>query len=181
MYQDIWIKGECVKSGYRDCSGRYEIIKDYCSKFPRGFSVLDIGANTCYFGIRLIEDFDCKVMAFEFNSFEKRQEIVYKNHMQRNLMLIKRKLSIDDLRCMSGMVKFDLVLALSVLHHVKSPLAWVEELQKITDNLIIEFAGADSKRVEKGFEPPEGFNLLGFGTSHLNKEIKRPILAYEKA
>lgn len=181
MYQDIWIKGEVIEKGYRDCVGRYEIIKEYCQKFQRGFSVLDIGANTCYFGIRLIEDFDCKVMAFEFNSFPKRKDIVRRNGIEDKLMLIKRKLNIDDLKALRGLFRPDLILALSVLHHVKNPELWVQELRMLSDNVIVEFAKEDSARVEKGFEPPEGFNLLGFGSSHLNKEIKRPILAYEKA
>ena len=65
-YQDSW-DGKVIEAGKRECASRYEIVKSVCSELKQPFSVCDIGANMNYFGIRLIEDFDCLVMSFEFH------------------------------------------------------------------------------------------------------------------
>lgn len=178
IYQDTWLNGECIAKGTRDCAGRYELIKPVCKY---GYSVLDLGANMCYFGLRLIEDFDCSVMAFEFNSFEMRQAHVKKNNTNQ-LMLLNRKLSLADLNILYSFCKFDLVLALSVLHHVPGSVKqWVETLRLLGKNTIVEFALNDNQgRVEtrKDYIIPSDGKLLGYADSHLSETIKRPLYLY---
>jgi 2-polyprenyl-3-methyl-5-hydroxy-6-metoxy-1,4-benzoquinol methylase len=177
-YQDTWINGECAEKGKRNCADRYDIVKDQCEDFKHQFSVLDIGANNCYFGIRLIEDFNCRVTAYEFDHFEMRQKIVEANNTDR-LTFNKKKLSYNDIIEMNKNYHFDLVLCLSVLHHLPgNSTAWLKELKKLGDKTIVEFALSDSKRTEikQDYSIPINSKLLGYGDSHLIDNFKRPIV-----
>lgn len=178
IYQDTWINGKCVEKGQRDCENRYSVIKPHFAKYGHGFSVLDIGANMCYFGLRLIEDFNCTVMAFEFNSFDLRMKNVMANKTNR-LMLLKRKLSISDIKILSNSCHFDFVIMMSVLHHLPgNSTEWINEVRKIGSNTIIEFALDDSDRVliRKDYKIPEDGKVIGYGDSHLMNNFKRPII-----
>lgn len=173
-YQDSW-DGGLVEKGKRECAARYEVVKSFCQKFNRPFTVCDIGANMNYFGIRLTEDFDCRVVSFEFDQFEKREQLVKKNE---KILFLKRKVSLSDLEILNSCSHFDLVLAMSVLHHLPGDSAkWIGALNKLGDNVIFEFALSDSDRVKskKNYGIPDS-QILGYGDSHLKKNFKRPIV-----
>ena len=177
-YQDSW-DGGVVEPGKRECAARYEIIKAFCQKFDHPFTVCDIGANMNYFGMRLTEDFDCRVMSFEFHQFEMREKLVKNN---KKLMFLKRKVSLDDLQILNACAHFDLVLAMSVLHHLPGDTAkWLAEFNKLGDYVILEFALSDSERVKSktNYIVPDS-QLLGYGDSHLKKDFKRPIVLLNK-
>lgn len=180
-YQDVRINGKTISKGKRECAARYEIIKEFCGTLKQPFTVCDIGANMSYFGLRLIEDFDCRVIAFEFHQFEEREKIIKQNKTNK-LMYLKRKVSLSDLEILESCCHFDLVLALSVLHHVSEPVKyWITGLRGIGKNVIIEYALSDSKRTLKR----ESYNIssegiiLGYGDSHLKDNFKRPIILYK--
>jgi len=179
-YQDIWNNG-LVERGNRDCFRRYEVIRDfYEHNCLSGGTVCDIGANMAYFSIRLIEDFNCKVMAWEFHQYEKRKKIIDKNKL-RNLMYINRKLSLQDLKVMRSICKFDLVLGLSVLHHVSEPIGlWIDAMRGMSNHTIIELAGDDSDRtkIREEYKAHEDGRIIGWGDSHLKEGFKRPIIYY---
>ena len=178
IYQDLWGNGEMINKGKRTCSNRYDIVKGFCNNFNGDFSVLDIGANMCYFGIRLTEDFEnSNVMAFEFNSFDMREKHV-KQHGSDRLIFLKRKLHLSDIKTMQKYMRFNLILAMSVLHHMTEDVSdWIRELKSMSDYLIVEYAMEDSKRVNYG----KLFNdnqIIGSGESHLKKGYRRPIVLY---
>ncbi len=176
MYQDIWLNGTMIEKGERECEQRYQVIKSYLQD-KRVQSVLDIGANMCYFGIRLSEDFGCGVVAFEFHQFEKRKEIVDQQRGDK-ITFIKKKLKFKNIL---DLPRFDVILALSVLHHVQEPIgAWIGRLRSRCDHLIIEHAENDSTRpaVRKDYELPDGYDVIGYGDSHLQKDFKRKIIVY---
>jgi len=178
-YQDQWVKGKLIVKGTRECASRYEIIKSFCSSYSRPFSVLDIGANMCYFGIRLTEDFPlCTVVAFEYDHFEMRAMHVQKNYSIR-LLLLNHKLNINDLFILGACSRFDVVLILSVLHHVGNEFdAWLKALRQLGDNIICEFATTDSRsrKQSKDYCIPSDAKILGYGDSHIKKSVKRPIV-----
>jgi hypothetical protein len=178
-YQDKWLKGKLVEKGTRECADRYKIIRDFCSEEygPEPFTVCDIGANMCYFGIRLTEDFpDCHVIAFEFDSFAIREAHVKANGSDR-LLLFRRKLSSTDIDSLSALCHFDVVLCLSVLHHAKND--WLDSVLRLGDNIIVEHAMEDSKRVK--VNPSLKGSILGYGKSHLDDSVKRPIVLMKGA
>jgi len=183
IYQDSWVNGKCEQKGKRSCADRYEIVKDACKSLKQDFTVLDIGANMCYFGIRLIEDFNCNVIAFEFDHFSLRKSIVDKNKTNK-LIFLERKLQLSDVKILNKTSHFDLILALSVVHHLPDSISeWISELRKLSDNLIIEFALDDSTRTatRKNYEIPSDGILLGYGDSHLKKDFKRPFYLFKNS
>ena len=177
IYQDTWTKGKAAEKGYRECAARYEIVKAFCERFSGPFTVCDIGANMCYFGLRLTEDFpSCSVMAFEFDHFAMRQAHVAKTE---RLILLNRKLSIKDIRELSHFCRFDVVLAMSVMHHLPGDSGeWLEAFRILGRNIIAEFAGNDSARpaIRKGYGVPSDAVVLGYGGSHLKQDFQRPIV-----
>ena len=175
-YQDSWLKGRRIAKGYRECASRYEVVKEFCSSFDGPFSVLDVGANMCYFGLRLTEDFpDCRVLAFEFDHFDVRSAHVKRNKQNR-LALFNHKLTIYSLETLVLCAHFDLILAMSVLHHVGGQIEdWVFQLKALSDNVIVELAGSDSPRAQKQINKDIKIRELGFGSSHLLSGFARPI------
>lgn len=95
-------------------------------------------------------------------------------------MYVNRKLSLNDLYVMRHACHFDLVLGLSVLHHVRGQsLQWVEAMRGLGRFVMIETALQDSARaIKKGVDIPDGGAVIGHGTSHLKKGFQRPILVY---
>jgi hypothetical protein len=178
-YQDSWKNGECEAGGVRECASRYQIVRRFCSGYQRPFSVCDIGANMCYFGIRLNEDFpECSVMAFEFDHYDLRAKHLAESGADR-VMLIDRKVSLRDVEMLRTFCRFDLVLALSVMHHLPGDFgAWLDALASLGDCLIAEFAMDDSRRVHgrKGYHVPDDAVILGHGRSHLRDGATRPIV-----
>lgn len=179
-YQDRWSGGRLRASGYRECAERYEVVRRWCATtFSKPFTVCDIGANEGYFGIRLCEDFpDCTVVAFEFDRFEQRAARVRAANATR-MLYCRRKLSLADVHIASAVARFDLVLALSVLHHMAEPQdAWVRALRALGRNVILELAVSDSRAAPSraSCTLPSGGTLLGAGSSHLKRQHRRPIL-----
>lgn len=178
-YQDKWLKGRCVQRGVRECAERYGLVREWCSRFKRPFTVCDIGANMCYFGLRLTEDFqDCTVLAFESDHFKLRAKHVKANASHR-LLLLERRLSLTDLFALRVCTRFDLVLAMSLVHHLPGPFnEWMHALRGLGDHVIAEFALGDSRRVAglKDYRVPKDAMILGYGKSHLKRDMRRPIV-----
>jgi SAM-dependent methyltransferase len=181
-YQNKWINGAVAEKGYRECAPRYEIVRDFCrQRFTGPFSVCDIGANLCYFGLRLTEDFPlCSVMAFEFHPLVlKHAEVAIKSNNTKRLILLNRKLGLDDARTLASCAHFDVVLALSVIHHLPGSFDdWLTALRGLGKYLIAEFAVEDSPRVaaHKGYHVPNDAVILGYGESHKKIGVRRPIV-----
>src|SRR5690606_2435704 len=108
-YQPGWKDGREVGIGQRDASGRYETIRRELRGHGR-FSVLDVGAYSGYFSIRLAEEFEANVIAADdFPALARLQA--------PGVTVIPRRLTGDELsRLLFAGV--DVTLLLSVLHHV---------------------------------------------------------------
>lgn len=181
MYQDEWLNGEVANGGTRECAPRYEVIREFVAREygDQPFSVCDIGASMCYFGLRLTEDFPtCTVMAFEYRNPELRVAHLKANKAER-IMFCGRKLTLQDLRNMAAFTRFDIVLALSVIHHLPGNIEhWLKAIRALGTHVIAEFATSDSARVARcpGYAIPGDAKTIGAGTSHLDGKIKRPIV-----
>ena len=184
QYQDIWIKGGLHKKGVREVASRYELIKAQAEKFNRPFTVLDIGANLGYFSIRLTEDFpECTVVAIEgiYNSWLR--EVLTANQSDR-IIALNKVFSLADLKKLSAVEHFDMVLAMSVMHHIDGGFSNVmETVRSLGEVKVIEIATEDracgQDSVKSGFIPDDA-ELLGEGVSHLNGPARPIFKLYDK-
>ncbi len=182
-YQDVWLNGKLIERGYRECESRYEIIREFCRRLygDGQFSVCDVGAASCYFGLRLREDFPrSTVVAFEPREYTENSARL-KRANAGGLVLFGRKLTVEELPRWADFATYDLVLALSVLHHVKPGQfdQWISGLRGMCRHLIGELSIEDSR--SKGAECliPDGAEVIGYGKSHIKADAKRPIIYME--
>lgn len=112
-YQDLWIRGRLQQRGYRECAARWTMIRAALASLPRPFTVLDLGAASGYFSYRLAETFGARCRAVEPADTRDTLRIERKN---KNPLVRwdRRRLGPGDLPALGS---FDVVLALSVLHH----------------------------------------------------------------
>jgi SAM-dependent methyltransferase len=138
QYQDIWVKGKLQKRGVRECADRFELIADFCRQFKRPFTVLDLGANLGYFSLRLTECFDCTSVACEGIYVDWIQEVLVQNANPR-VILLKQIFTLADLKALAQVEHFDVVLGLSVIHHLDGAFdESLEVLRSLGDHLILE-------------------------------------------
>ena len=119
-YNDVRIKGETVFSGYRNSEKRYDEIFQFCKKFNRPISVLDLGAAEGYFTFRLSEDFSGVFVAVENNPQRKLLELCIKNN-NPNILLLDKQMNLKHLKHLKEVQHFDIVLALNIIHHFEEP------------------------------------------------------------
>lgn len=177
-YQDAWLKGKAIRRGNRECAERYSIVRTFCQRYTGPFAVCDIGSNMNYFGLRLTEDFPlCDVVAFEFDHFALRQALLDENGARR-VALIRERLRVEQVEIIGAHFRFDLVLALSVLHHQSASFdRWLRALRNLGKDVVIELAMRDSARVKNSTYPlPSEALRLGDASSHLDSQIRRPII-----
>lgn len=183
QYQDEWVKGEVVSRGVRDCESRWEMISAVASQWKRPFTVLDIGANLGYFSLRLAESFDCTVVSLEGIYGDQLQKVLDLNGNDRVLFL-RHLFSFDDLCLLSDVEHFDLVLAMSVIHHFDKPFKDVlSVVRDLGDVVIAENAvepnACGLSRVQESFIPDDA-TMLGWADSHL-MDVKRPVYLMQQS
>ena len=139
IYQDIYSQGKVVQSGKRECSERYDTLKKVFSEYRRPFSILDIGANFGYFSVRAAEDFGAtSVMVQPTPQSEVLKQTCLENP-NLNLTVLSKQTSGKDLLDISKCERFDIVLALNVLHHIEG--SWqvaAEAIMDMGDTIIFE-------------------------------------------
>lgn len=142
VYQDIYINGNIVIKGIRDCENRYKAMKEVFSKYNRRFSILDIGANFGYYSIRASDEYGALSFMIEGKEEEARilSSVCEKNRSKDNLIVANSVMDVHKIRELSKCEHFDVILALNVIHHFE--LDHIEEVcelfEELGDNLIIE-------------------------------------------
>ncbi len=175
QYQDVWVKGKCISRGVRECENRYKVVRDFCAQYKRPFTVLDIGANLGYFSLRLAEDFDCTVVAIE-SDYHKR--LLYNLELNENkrVIFLHQNLVFDHLKRMANCEHFDVILCMSVIHHLPGSFqANLDMIRALGDHLIIEVPyekHACGQRVIEILNMPDGAKKIGEGKSHLDKGFR---------
>ena len=180
-YQEKWVRGGVRARGDRECEARYDLVRAGVAGYSRPFSVLDIGANLGYFGIRLAEEYAAvSVMV------ERRPDLfdVCKQNALPTTVAIQRRLSVRDLEELAKSEHFDVVLALNVVHHFKSEWrAAFDAILSIGDRVIIETPSReDTGACGQGAVPgildairKENRELLGKSPCHTTPGAKRPM------
>lgn len=188
MYQDIWVKGKLFKKGSRECAARYEHIKKYLNKLDKPFTVLDIGANSGYFSFRIAEDFDATV-----TMIESRKGIV--NIMEKNnnnkVKLIHKRVNVNDLNDLAKNNHYDVVLALSFIHHSDDYGKLANAIFKLGDHVFIEPPSIDERKNKKTGHRTIGIyqkllpkkpRILTYtkGVGKTGKKVWRPLMVFTK-
>lgn len=148
VYQDILVNGEVVHEGVRKCSDRYAAIRPVLETLPSGFKSLDIGASQGYFSFRMSEEYKARCTMVEGGYFNSDYEwntgsflrlLCEKNSSYlKNLSLLEQMFFSDNLRLLGELEHFDLVVAFSVIHHMKksnqeSYLSYLDTIDAILD------------------------------------------------
>lgn len=129
-YQDtIDPTGAVVSAGYRECEARYEVVRQAVEGLRRPFTVLDLGAAEGYFSVRLAQEFGARVVAIDSRPVVKAIE-------GRVAAVRVQEMTPEDVRLLGT---FDVVLALSILHHVPDWKGMLERLDRnFRSRLIVE-------------------------------------------
>jgi 2-polyprenyl-3-methyl-5-hydroxy-6-metoxy-1,4-benzoquinol methylase len=168
-YQDRWCRGVVTQRGERPCGDRFAVIADYLNPAPP-FTVLDLGANLGYFSMRLADrfhDYGITVTAVEWHHFDLLDEAVRENGDDR-VTPVKERI---DRQFLNALPAYDVILALSVLHHLDLPFSEaLDILRRKSPRVIVELAtepnACGQHRVGEQYIP-EGAVMLGEFPSHL--------------
>ncbi len=127
IYQDVLIRGETIQKGIRDCADRYAAIEPILKTLPKQFKSLDIGASQGYFSFRMAHDYQARCTMLEdaytttsqiWQTGDYLKYLVEKNAYP-NSFLLQQKFYAEELQSLASFEQFDIVLALSVIHHMK--------------------------------------------------------------
>lgn len=133
-YNPIRIQGIDNPDCQRSSDGRYEVVRRIASRWGRRFSAFDFGANLGYFSVRLAEDFDCVPILVDRQS--RLREVLNRNHTPA--IWLNCHLSGSELMRLAACERFDLGLALNVLHHLADWREALAGMQEMCRRLIVE-------------------------------------------
>jgi 2-polyprenyl-3-methyl-5-hydroxy-6-metoxy-1,4-benzoquinol methylase len=171
IYNDIRVQGKTISLGYRNSEKRYDEIYKFCKKFNRPISVLDLGAAEGYFTFRLSEDFTGVFIAVENDPKRKLLDLCIKNN-NHNVMLLNKKMNLDDLKLLKEVQHFDIVLALNIIHHFDEPFQSVlDTLVSMSSYCFLEHPNSFEDNSVKNFEriKLEKLNIDKYDPVLLNK------------
>lgn len=137
----------------RDPAPRYELIRPVLERFQRPYSMIDVGANAGYFCVRAVEETQCFPIAIEKEA----------GLCDRRIPCIESRVSASDLYELSISEHFDVVLALSVLHHVDQWQDFLTALLNLGTHVIVEYPNMDEelcRHVERAHEQAIVLNSL---------------------
>lgn len=140
-YQPEWIDGKTVGNSRRDAEGRYNAIATYLGGM-RSFTALDLGAHSGYFSFRMAEEFGAEVVAVD--DAEELRETFRKTSGPadgRVVGVFERM----DAGTLETMREFDVILCLSVLHHVTWWRSLLDMMVRKSGILFVETAVAGEK------------------------------------
>lgn len=131
MYQPRWIDGKTVGAGERNAVTRYEAISRRLHD-RQEFSVLDVGAYAGYFSLRLADEHQARVVAWD-----DRPELRGELRRAQNPWVagVFRRMTEEDAK---NLPSYDVILCLSVLHHVPWWPVMLRELRRSADLLFVE-------------------------------------------
>lgn len=175
QYQDVWCKGRTILRGARPCDERWRIIESFVKSNPPA-TVVDLGANVGYYSMRLADRFGSSVTAVETHYYPALVDVLHGNGDGRVTAVnapIERVLR-------NGLSEpADLVLALSVLHHLDMTFdVALGLLRRLGRTVVLELATEETAcgqhRIAEQYVPDDAV-LLGNPSTHLSG--RRPLLA----
>ncbi|MEX0939745.1 MAG: hypothetical protein WDZ41_00115 [Candidatus Babeliales bacterium] len=120
--------GQVIYNGIRECPKRYQALKQVLQTLPIGFKALDIGASQGYFSFRMAQDFKARCVMIEdgytitnfvWETADYLKYLCELNSKLKSLTILKKRFFLEDFKLLSRFEKFDVVLAFSVIHHIR--------------------------------------------------------------
>lgn len=176
-YQDLVDdQGNSIEKGYRECETRYEVIRRVAEELRRPFTVLDLGASSGYFSIRLTQDFGARAIAVDPNPSVMDAE-------GRVAAVMQCKMDIESLLRMGT---YDIVLALSVLHHMDSWRKVLRMINSMARSALIVETPNPREKLKQALNRKElkeideacrlgGMKKEGVGSGVWNNDLDRPL------
>ena len=141
-YQETLIKNREI-SGEREGNERWQIIKPF---LPESGTVLDIGSNLGYFGIKITEakpavgvvsiESDPRIISI--------QRKVLASHNQKRVIAIQGQLDEQMAKSWADLCDwFDITLLLSIIHWFDDPAKVVASLSSMSGKIIVEVPDRD--------------------------------------
>ena len=138
VYQDVIVGGETVVEGVRDCRGRWEAIAPH---LPRSGSILDVGSNFGWFGLKLCENSPDVVVASvegDLRSARVQRRVLELNDARRVCLTVARAgVELVGRFARAGQ-RFDAALCLAVLHWMPDHREFLASLGAITGRIFLE-------------------------------------------
>lgn len=178
-YQPLWIDGQTVGESKRDAEGRYEAIQACLSAVVRpGFTLLDVGAQSGYFSVRLSKEMGAAALAVDGES-----EVLLSGLAAMQPHDVSAMVAFLRPRDLMTFRPVDVTLCLSVLHHVPWWEQMLDEIMRMSRIVFVECAmpgediGKDSDLLREQEEKVRGLRdaLLITQTPGFDARVKRPM------
>lgn len=140
-YQDVYVNGKTLKQGHGpDCEARYEALKKVLDLYDRPIKILDIGAAEGYFSFRAAHEYGASAVMIGNPKHKNNilQKLCVANTQLDKIILLSKRISLDELEMLAEKEHFDVVLALNIIHHFKDWERAYETILKLGDQIIIE-------------------------------------------
>lgn len=138
-YQDRLPGSRSPGQGYRECAGRYRVISLALRSLPSPFTVLDLGAAEGYFSSRIAGEFGAFVTAVEARTIKD-------SNYHPRVTWIQKAITPQEVLELGS---FDVVLALSVLHHLPNWKKMLEALVAVTHRTLFVETPHPSERLRQ--------------------------------
>lgn len=146
----------------RDCADRYAPIRDLLTTIDGPFTVLDLGANAGWFSTRIATDFP----AAQVTAVDPRPEV--QQATSDRVTAVQQRMDAAALRALP---RHDVVLALSVLHHLPEWQQAVPWLQACRRWLVAEVPHPDERWMRSAAARHELGPLHNTVTRHADRKL----------
>lgn len=144
MYQPAWVAGAESGAHQRECAARFDALLPVLRSYRRPFSVFDLGANAGYFSFRIAAAFP-QATVIAVDDKKALRKLARSNGLP-NLAVIPRRLDGAMLERLGDCERFDVVLAMNVLHHMEDWNPALFALVGMAHRLVVETPGPGDGR-----------------------------------
>lgn len=142
--QDVIIENAVVHKGLIDCQSCYDAMRPILDRYKRPMTVLDLGAGQGYFTFRIAADYkssSCFMIEDNHGQFRLADDLLKLCRLNKNLKnigLLNKKLSLDELNKLADCEHFDVVMAFDYINPTaKDWMQRVNAILRLGDTIFI--------------------------------------------
>lgn len=188
-YQPLYQHGSESGASERDCAARYALIRPVIDSYRRAITVLDLGANLGYFGLRLADESLEHGPLVTSVMVEREVGLVEACAINDlpNTIALRTTITVEMLEALADCEHFDVVLCLNLLHHLDDPVRALAAVLRLGEQIVIETpppldTGAcgdpEAKLALRDALRREAPTCLGQTPSHTTPGVSRPLLHF---